>query len=596
MRQFFKFLFASCLGTFLALVLLFFIIVGIGTSMNKSGFGSSGPKSITTNSVLKISIPDQLPEQTNNIQLEGFSFADKTNLGIHDYAKVIHKAAADPNIKGIYLLNHTNNHGYASLKIIRDALIEFKKSGKFIISFGKFLDHKNYYLASVSDQIYFHPLGFIDLKGFDIVIPFFKELMEKIGLKFNIYYAGEFKSATESFRLSKMSPENKFQLNEYLMDQYNLYLDQVSEGRNIPKEILKTNFDQFLSYTPQKALENNLIDSLAHETDVFQYMRMKMNIEETIAIHFITPEDYYSSKGIDDADYGSNNRIAVVFAEGNIIDSKGNEGEIGKKYVDLLRDIRDNKNIKSVVLRINSGGGSALMSDDILKELDIIRAKGKPVVVSMGDYAASGGYYIACHADSIFASAHTLTGSIGVFAMIPNINVMTDQKIGIDWDSLGTGPMSTKFNPLFNWTGVEAKVLQENIDHTYDRFLSLVAQGRKMDKAKVHEIAKGRIWSGRKAKEIGLVNEIGELNDAIKCAARLASLDKYRISEYPTQLDPFQKIIERFKGGDEDINSSLKTSLLKSQLGDFYPYYKEWQEIQQYKGAQMRLPWIIEIQ
>ncbi|NOT36049.1 MAG: signal peptide peptidase SppA [Saprospiraceae bacterium] len=591
MGQFFKFLFASCLGTTLALFLLFFILIIVGTSQVAKE--TSSPKvSIRDNSVLKLTIPEQLPEQTNNVEMQNFSFKDEKVIGVHDLAKTIIKASDDPNIKGIYLQNTMYDHGYSTLKIIRDALLQFKNKGKFILSYGNYYNHKNYFLASTADNIFIHPLGFVELKGFGATIPFFKELMEKVGIKYNIYYAGEFKSATEPYRLSKMSDQNKLQLREYLESQLDEYIAQVAKSRNLSESELRNNFDQFLSYTPQRAIENKVLDKAASEQDVFIEIRNKLNIKTDENINFVSVSDYYNAKGID-TDYSAKNKVAVVFAEGTITDEKGSEGEIGKKYLKIIRDIRTNDKVKAIVLRVNSPGGSALMSDELLHELDLTRAAGKPIVVSMGDYAASGGYYISCHADSIFASPHTLTGSIGVFMMIPNIKVLTDEKIGIDFDTVGTGPMSNKFDITANWGTQESTILQENTDNTYKRFLEVVSSGRKLSMDATKEIAKGRIWTGPKAIDIGLVNRIGELNDAIECAAKLASLDKYRVAEYPAQDDAFQKLIKKFQDKDEDVQSQITNGILKEEMGQLYPYYLEYKNIQKMKGPQMRLPFKI---
>ncbi len=592
MAQFFKFLFASCLGTILALFLLFFILIGIISSVASSSLDNS-KTTITDQSVLRISIPAQLPEQTNNVAMQQFSIKEDRVLGLHDYALSIAKAATDPKIKGIFLNPSQGNHGYASLKVIRDALLEFKKTGKFIYSYSNYYDHNNYFLASTADKISIHPLGMTDLKGFSVSIPFFKEIMEKIGLNFNIYYAGEFKSATEPFRLEKMSAENRLQMKEYLESQYNLYVDQVASSRNLTSIEIKNIFDGFLASSPSKAQQLKIVDTIAYEIDVLNKIRLDLGIDQDKKINFITPQDYFNDD-MKNQNYSANNRIAVIFAEGSITDGKGDEGEIGRKYIKLLRELRANKSIKAVVLRVNSGGGSALLSDDFLKEIDLIKSAGKPVVTSMGDYAASGGYYIAAHSDSIFASAHTLTGSIGVFAMIPNLNVMSDKKIGIDYDTLGTGPMASKFNVFLPWGDAEKNILQENVEHTYDKFLSIVADGRKMTKDQVHQIARGRIWNGNKAKEIGLVNAIGELNDAVQCAARLASIDNYRISEYPTQKDPIQKLIDKLENKDDATNSKIK-AVLKENLGELYPVYKEWNTIKSSRDVQMKLPYMIQI-
>ncbi|MBK8403765.1 MAG: S49 family peptidase [Saprospiraceae bacterium] len=330
--------------------------------MASKSMDGEGSATISDPSVLKIKIPDFLPEQTNNVQFSGFSFKEQKVLGVHDIAQCIINAAVDPKIKGIYLISSNYAHGYATLKIIRDALLKFKDSGKFIMAYVNFTDHKNYFINSVADQIYMHPLGFVELKGFGASIPFYKEMMEKIGLKFNIYYAGEFKSATEPFRLSKMSPENRLQLSEYLNGQFALYTEQVAKSRNLENAHLKNIFDQFLASSPMKALEYKLIDSIAYEIDAQNNLRFKLGLDAGAKINFVNLNEYFLANGKSKQDYSAKNKIAVVFAEGNIIDGPGQEGEIGRKYVKIIRDIRENKNVKAIVLRVNSPGGSA---DDV---------------------------------------------------------------------------------------------------------------------------------------------------------------------------------------------------------------------------------------
>ncbi len=590
MKNFFSSIFSSCLGTLLALIVLILISAGIGSTMLAT---TKHSKTVQSNSVLKLTIPDELPEQTNNTSIQKFSLDNTLSIGLHDYVKAIKHAATDDQIKGIYIQGGMSNHPYASLKLIRDALNEFKATGKFIVAYVNYMDHKTYYIQSTAQALLAHPYTYIDLKGFQATVPHFKELFDKLGIDFNIYYAGEFKSATEPFRFNKMSPQNRLQIKEFLQSEYNLYLSEVAESRSIDKNELQTIFDLYKCYSPNLALQYKILDSIAYESDAYTLIKTKMGLNESDKINFISVQDYFESGTIKDENYSSSNRIAVVFAEGDITEAQGEEGEIGRKYLKLLRDIRSTKSIKAMVLRVNSPGGSALLSDEMLKEIDLIRNAGKPVVVSMGNYAASGGYYISCHADSIFANPYTLTGSIGVFALIPNFNKMSGDKIGIDFDTVGTGPMASKFNVMLPWGPDEAKVMQENITATYDRFISVISEGRKLDKEKVREIAKGRIWSGTKAIEIGLVDAEGDLNDAIACASRLASLDKYRISEFPTQKDPVQKWIDLLQGKKEDQNEILSNWVAKKEIPELYTYYKELSYWKNQKGYQMKLPFVL---
>lgn len=590
MKTFISSIFSSCLGTLLAIGLLILILGAIGAGVMLK---NKPDVHVKENSVLKLEIPAVLPEQSNNIPFDAFEFNQNVTIGLHDMAKTIIHASKDPKIKGIYISGGSYEHGYASLKIIRDALIDFKNQGKFIVSYGNFLDNRNYYIASVCNKIFLHPLGFLDLKGFGITTVFMKEFFDKVGIDFNVYYAGEFKSATEIVRFNKMSPQNRLQLKEYIDSQYQQYLDEVYKSRNLSYESLKSNFDLFSSHSPDLAYSYKIVDSIAYESDAFSYMRNMMGSKEQDKIDFVKFQDYYENVKAKNEDYSSSNRIAVVFAEGTITDAHGEEGQIGSKYLKILRDIRTTNSIKGMVLRVNSGGGSALLSDEILKEIDLIRAQGKPVIVSMGDYAASGGYYIACHSDSIFSSPYTLTGSIGVFALIPNFNKLMGDKIGIDADTVGTGPMSNKFSTLLPWGKEEAEILQANVNHTYNRFISVISTGRNLEIDKVKEIAKGRIWGGRKAIELGLVNRIGTLDDAIASVAKLASIEKYRISEFPSQKDPLQKLLDKMQGKDEETSSSIKAMFLKNELGSMYNWYQEVEYYKKNKGLQMKLPFIL---
>lgn len=556
-----------------------------------SQLASESAAPVKAQSILKLDFSSAIPEQSNNLPLEDFSLNTEMVIGLRDLVKTIQKAKSDDRIKGIYFNISPINEGFATLKEIRDALLDFKSSGKFIYCYSYYLNHKNYYLASVADEIHFHPLGFTELKGLGYSLPHFKELSEKLGISFNIYYAGEFKSATEPFRMNKMSEYNRIQLRAFLEDIYSSYLDEVALARKLDRNTLKNNFDHFLSHTPQLALENGLVDHLSTETDVFNRMRSKLAIDEKSKINFISQSDYFKNTKDTDENYSSSNRIAIVFAEGDIIDGNGEEGQIGRKYLKTLREVGELNSVKAVVLRVNSPGGSALLSDEFLEEMKLIKSKGKPVVVSMGDYAASGGYYISCFADSIFSNPFTLTGSIGVFALIPNFAKLTDEKLGIDYDSVGTGPYANKFNLMFPWGEEERQVLEKNILSTYSRFTDNVSNGRKIPIDEVKEIARGRIYSGNQALKLNLVNSIGSLNDAIQCAARLASIDSYRTSEFPTQKDPIQKLVDALQG--KESGSSLRSSAFKNELSKSIPGFDDliyWQNTQ---GLQMRLPYVL---
>ncbi len=588
MKSFLSNLLTSCLGTLLALILIILVLSAIAGSL--TSLQENRPIA-SPNSVLKISLPDFMPEQTNNQKIQGPYIDQEDIIGIHDFEKAISEAKRDEQIKGIYLTNLNSSLGYASLSLIRKALVDFKESGKFIFAYSTFLDHKTLYLGSVGDELYLHPLGFVDLRGFNIVVPFFKELLDKLGIHYNIYYAGEFKSATEPFRLAKMSEENRLQLKEFLDGLEEQYLREISSSLNTQPDILRKNFDNFESYTSHRALEKGIINKLGYESDVYAKIRERIGIKALDDIAFVKLEQYHEQLKVKSPDYSAKNKIAVVFAEGDIIDDNGREGEIGRKYLNTFAELRKNNSIKAVVLRINSRGGSAIMSDEILEEIIKLKSEGKPVIASMGDYAASGGYYIACNADSIFSNPYTLTGSIGVFAMIPNLSKLTDQKIGIDFDTVGTGLYSNKFSLVFPWNEKESRLIQANVDNVYNRFTQVVAQGRKMDLRKVQEIARGRIYLGTRAKELGLIDEIGDLNSAIQCASRMASLDNYRIVNYPRRKGIFERLIDLLKQNNETVINMAK-QVLEKDLNNFNPYWSELRYYKKSRGIQMRCPFV----
>ncbi len=586
MKNFISNIFSSCLGSLLALVALILIGSAIGAVFVKE---STEGASVLEDSILKLDLSGPIPEQSNNVPMDFASFKNETTIGLRDLVKTIDKASKDPKIKGIYIPDQNMQSGYATLNEIRNALLRFKDQGKFIIAYAYSLNHKNYYIQSTADQIIFHPLGFIDLRGFSLSVPHFKELTDKLGIDFNIYYAGEFKSATEPFRMNKMSDNNRLQLREYLNDILSEYIKEIAASRKIEPEELKLNFDQFLSYTPDLAKQHSIIDEIGSETDALNIIRKQLKLEENSKINQVSLLDYYLHSKDKDEDYSSSNRVALLYAEGNIIEEPGQEGTIGRRYLKTLRDIRNTKSIKALVLRVNSPGGSALLSDEILNEIKSIKAAGKPVVVSMGEYAASGGYYISCHADSIFCNPYTLTGSIGVFALIPNFNKLSGDKIGIDFDTVGTGAYSNKFSMALPWGDAEKKIMEENISTVYGRFVSIVAEGRNIPLDSVKQIARGRIYSGHRAIEINLANNTASIQDAIQCAARLASLEKYRVSEFPSQKDPIQKFIDALKG-EKEIESSLIYSSINKNFQNLAPVVNEFEYWKSARGAQMRLP------
>lgn len=587
MGQFFKFVFASCLGVFLALLLAGII----GTSV-LAGLASSFDdpvESIKPNSILHLKFNKPIPERTNNLPLDPFSLKDTRILGLSEIIDALEQAKTDDNIKGILIETDGIMGGMATADAVRTAIEEVQQSGKFVYAYANAYSQGAYYVASAADKVYLNPLGLVDFRGFAAQIPFLKDMLDKLGIKMQIFYAGKFKSATEPFRRTEMSEENKLQVREYLDDTFREFLSDISRSRDIPVSQLKRIADGYLAFMPQNALDLNMVDELAHRDKVIEDIRSKLGLKASEKYPLVSLETYRR------ANPGSSNlkakdKIAVVYAEGNIVDGKGEPGTIGgEKYADIISKIRKDDKVRAIVLRVNSGGGSAMASENILRELELAQQQGIKLVVSMGDLAASGGYYIACKADSIFAEPNTLTGSIGVFSMIPNASGLLNDKIGIRFDTVKTGPFAHGISPFLEMSEEEGRIMQGFVNHMYDTFLGHVASGRNMSKEAVNEIAQGRVWTGNKAIQIGLADRLGGLEEALKSAAVLAELSDYRVTEYPRIKEPVEQLLDEIMGmGDAQLERTMRI-----QLGDMYPYYKFVREMQTGNGVQARLPFII---
>jgi protease-4 len=579
-------MFASCLGVILAGFLLTLIGVGVVAQLADQ---ADEKKPVKPNTVLHLTLDQQVPEQTNNLEMNPFDLKNQHILGVNDMINAIKQAKTDDRVQGIYLDLKQVMAGPATSRAIRQAIDDFRSSGKFVYAYGEYYTQGSYYLASVADKVYLNPLGDLDFRGYSIIQPYFKKMLDKIGIDMQVTYAGNFKSATEPFRLEKMSPENRIQVREFIQSLYGSFLTDISASRNKTVEELEGIADGWKLRNPEDAVNLGLIDHAGYEDEVLSDMRSRLGLGEDDKIPMMKLADYAKSKG-SGQDYSAKDRIAVVYAEGSILDGKGNPGEIGDdQYVKWLRSIRKDDKIKAVVLRVNSPGGSALASENIWRELSLIKETGKPVVVSMGDYAASGGYYISCMADSIYAEPNTLTGSIGVFNLMPNAETLFEEKLGITFDTVKTGEFSTSLTPIYSWTDAERQIMQEDVDDIYETFLQRVASGRGMTRDEVHQIAQGRVWTGQRAVELGLADAIGGLDKALQTAAYLAGLEKYRTREYPLVKEPIQQFIDEFMGED----NAVKSYLLKEQLGQYGPLYKHIQELQSARGVQARLPFLI---
>lgn len=595
MKQFFKFTFASCLGVLLSMMALFFLIFTIGSGLAS---GLNEVKTVKSNSVLRIQLNNQIPEKTNNVET-GFSLADPSNSnvwGLHDITYAIEKAADDNSIKGILLDFSMVEAGSVTRSELRKSILKFKESGKFIYSYAKNYSQGAYHLASTASKVYINPLGGMDFKGYGANIMFYKNMLERAGIKMQIYYAGDFKGATEPYRLDKLSDKNKQQIREYINDLYDEFIEDISASRGVSEADLKKTADQYLVRQPSDAVKYGLADQVAYFDEVIAAMKSEIGLEEDDKLNVFDLKDYVKGHKRK-TDFKVKDKVAVIFMEGTILEGPTELGSIGDdKYTRIIRKIRNDDKVKAVVVRMNSGGGSALASENIWRELELVKAQGVPVIASMGDVAASGGYYISAAADTIVAESNTITGSIGVFSMVPSVGKLFNEKLGITFDTVLTGQLAAGLyeNIYMDHNGLQKEIMQNGTDTMYNIFLSRVAQGRGMTKDAVHEIAQGRVWSGDKALNNGLVDVIGDLDDAIALAANSAGLDGYNVKEYPVVKDPTSQLIDKLsgKGSDSDkIEMLLKTSDLK----EFYPMYKEIKEIKQMQGVQARMPYFIDI-
>lgn len=548
MKQFLKYTLASMLGVIVAFTLLFLILLGIGSSLSQSDTAVQ----IQENSVLKITLNGAILEQSVdnpfNFNIPGIPM-DTRNLsqGLDDLMGSIDKASKNPNIKGIYLECGVLETGWSTAEEIRNALLRFKKTGKFILAYGELVDQKEYFICSVADSIFLNPEGMINFAGLAATPRFYKETLDKIGVKVEVFKVGTFKSAVEPYINTKMSDANKLQTQSYLDGMWAHVLNQVSKSRKISVAVLQNLADSNMLFESATNLVNyNLADSLMYETEMIQYLNNKAGVEKDKEAQLLSPSDVM--KAISNESVESE-KIAILYAEGEIFDS-GTEGIVARELIKDIEKIRKDSLVKSVVFRVNSPGGSAYASEQIWKAISDLK-KIKPVVVSMGDYAASGGYYISSGASKIVASPNTLTGSIGIFGMYFIMDELAE-KVGLHFDVVKTNDMSDFGNLTRPMTALEKQKIQNYVNRGYDLFIKRCADGRALKDADIRKIAEGRVWTGKQALENGLVDEIGGLDKAIAIASKLGKVEKYRLVGYPEKKD-FMTILMEEMSGDTQL-------------------------------------------
>jgi protease-4 len=588
MKEFFKFTLASIVGVMIAGLLLLFITIGIISAMVSV---SEEPANISANSMLLLKFDYEIVDRAKKNPLEGLDFGifqgNKT-VGLNDLLDCIRKAKTDNNIKGIYLNPMDIQAGMATVEEIRAALKDFKTSGKFVYAYGEYLSQKAYYLVTVADSLVLNPKGSVDFRGLGGERSFFKKGLEKLGVEVQIVRHGKFKSAVEPFLLDKMSDENRLQTETYLKSIWNEMLMDISASRKLSFDELNDIADMVASFRKADfAKQKRLVDRLKYKDQVIDDLKKLTGTREKDDVKAVDIQKYVKvpekreQKGI------ARNKIAVIYASGSIDASISDDGIKAEDLSKAIREARRDSSIKAIVLRINSPGGSAYGSEVIWREVKLA-AETKPVIASMGDVAASGGYYIACAADTILADRTTITGSIGIFGMIPNVQKLMTDKLGITQDVVTTNEHSDMISLTRPMSTFERDLMQQTVEEGYDTFISRVAEGRKMDKTAVDAIGQGRVWAAPNAKEIKLIDEYGGLTEAIALAKKMAKLDNYRIVNLPKLKDPFEELLKEFSG-------STKASFMKDELGENYKYYEQLHSILSQKGILARMPYDIEI-
>ncbi len=587
MKSFFKYLLASVLGVLIAGILMFFIMIGGITAMVSS---QDKAVEVKPNTILHIELNSPIMDRSSNNPFENIDFASLepvNTLGLNDILKNLKKAKEDPNIKGIYLDLTIIPTGIATIEEIRNALIDFKESEKFILAYADTYTQPSYYLASVADKIYLNPEGLLTFVGLRSEIMFFKEALAKLGIEPQIIRHGKFKSAVEPFMYTKMSEENRLQVMTYMGSIWDQMLKGISAERNISVKDLNALADNLTLNNAKAAVDNELVDALKYKDEILDELaelteKKDSKKLETVSISKYTKVPDVNRKKLE------KDKIAVVYASGTVMMGEGQEGTIGSDRISrAIREARKDSSVKAIVFRVNSGGGSALASEVIWREIKLAQEI-KPVIASLGDVAASGGYYIVAPAQKIIASPNTITGSIGVFGMLPNGEKLLNDKLGIHVDVVKTNKFADMGTFTRALTAQEREAIQFSIEDIYNTFITHVAEGRNMTKEEVDEIGQGRVWSGANAIEIGLIDGFGGLDDAIQLAAEAANLDAYRTVDYPKLQDPFEQFMKQLQG-------NVRVSILKNELGDQYKYYENLKIISNQQGVQARIPYEIEI-
>jgi protease-4 len=575
---------SSCLGALTALVIFIFLSVVLVASM-VSGLSEEKKVAVEDNSVLHLKLDAQITELQQENPLAGLPIpgGDNEKIGLIQLKEAIGHAKSDDNIKGIYLEVSHPMTGFSSLEEIRESLIDFRKSGKWVLAYNEVMSEGAYYLASAADKVYLNPEGELEFNGLTVSIGFYKKLFDKLEIKPQIFRVGEFKSAVEPFMLEKMSPANRLQLTSLANSIYDEMLAGIATSRNMDKQRLEEISDKMLVRDAKLSVELGLVDSLLYRDQFLQLMKNKLNVDDDKDIKLVKYSRYRKSF----SNYkSSKNEIAVIVADGTIMPGEASQSEqiIGADtFVEEIRKARKNDNIKAIVLRINSPGGEFRSSDMMWREIELA-TKAKPVIASMSDYAASGGYYLAMGCDTIVAQPHTITGSIGIFGMMFDLSNFLGDKLGITFDEVRTGEFGDTYTVTRPLTDQEKTIIQKSLDEHYATFTTKAAAGRHVSNDDILKIASGRVWTGKQALENNLVDVLGGFNDAVRIAAEKAGVkDDYKLGFYPKQKNFLEELLT-------NIEENSKTNTLKTEMGDMYIWYDQAQKIKNFQGAQARMP------
>ena len=584
MKKFFKYLTASCLGTLLALGLIFFFFFSMALS--------SAPKeTVSSGSTLHVKLDEVITELAGNLDQSTMTFDVIDNIGLNELKASLAYAANDSKINGLLIESEFPAVGQSTALSILNALKVFKESGKPIMAYGEYFSQNGYLFASVADSVVINPNGMMDIRGFGMLIPYFGEMMEKIDAKIDVYYAGQYKSAIEPFYRNSSSPQNDYQSEEFLNDFQDQWIKEIVANRNIDASVLENIIDQGTIVTADIAKDAGLVDSKMYRKDFDEMLKSTVDRSR---VKYLELADYISMNGISQG--SSSDKVAVIYMEGSILNNTDQKGVISMEvYSKVFDRLMKKDDVKAVVLRVNSGGGDALVSDNIWDRVEQLKDAGKYVVASFGDYAASGGYYISCGADEIVSMPNTLTGSIGVFSMIPDFSKTFSENLGIHFDSIGTGENTFMYSTMVPRTEAQNRKIQANTEQTYQLFLERVAEGRGKTKEEIHEVAQGRVWSGEDAVGAGLVDTIGDLDVALALAAEGAGYDDdYKILTYPVIETTFYEELLKGIGEMENVQAALgfqKPKLIDERLLKM----AEWISHKQLAKPQCRVPFMIEV-